>query len=38
MTNSINSVFQRIETIERRFGLKPGKESDFSAQLSMAQE
>ena len=38
MTNSINSVFQRIETIERRFGLKTGKGSDFSSQLSMAQE
>jgi len=38
MMNGINSMFQRIDTIERRFGVKVGQVSNFSTQLSMAQE
>lgn len=38
MTNNINSVVQRIETIERRFSLKTGNKADFSAKLAFSQE
>ncbi|MBP1763163.1 MAG: mltC [Firmicutes bacterium] len=38
MVNGISNIFQRIDTIERRFGIKAENPINFSAELTKAQE